>query len=240
VDREAGPLALAASILPGLLLLLQTAPSPAPPPPAPEWPPLVFVSPQTEQKRPELGRVRDRLLAAIRARRPAAVRRFLAKTIRDQDEPTPVDDILASFGPLTPDTPLSEEWRALEQALASGGVLRGGVYVLPFIEADAGRWRSRTERLFVAGRDVPVRADAEPGAEVVQRVSNALVQEAVGVPTRAGAAGAACPDWTPVVGPERRLAWICTTDTRPVSGLYYAFTRAGGAWLLTRIYALPE
>jgi hypothetical protein len=74
----------------------------------------------------------------------------------------------------------------------------------------------------------------------VQRVSNALVQEAVGVPTRAAPDGSACADWTPVVGPGRRLVWICTADTRPVSGLYYAFTRAGGAWKLTRIYSLPE
>jgi AcrR family transcriptional regulator len=224
-----------------LTLLLLPAPAPAvPQAPAPEWPPVVFVSPRTEQRHPELGRVRDRLLAAIRARRLDAVRRLMAKTIRDQDDDAPVDEILASFGPLTRDTPLGDEWRALEQALAVGGVLRDGVYVLPFIEADAGRWRPRFERLFVAGQDVGVRAEPDAAADVVQRVSNALVQEAVGVPTRAGTAGSACADWTPVVGPERRLVWICTSDTRPVSGLYYAFTRARGAWLLTRIYSLPE
>ena len=112
--------------------------------------------------------------------------------------------------------------------------------MLPFIERDAPAWRARTARLFVAGENVGVRTEPDATAPLVARVSHALLQEAVGVPTRPGAAGSACPDWTPVIGPERRLAWVCTTATRPVSGLYYAFARAGGAWQLTRIYSLPD
>ena len=49
----------------------------------------------------------------------------------------PVEEVLASFGPLEPGAPLPEEWRALEQALRLGGVLRDGLYVLPFIEREA-------------------------------------------------------------------------------------------------------
>ena len=224
----------------GLLLLLQAAAPGASAPPAPDWPPVSFTAPRIEQRHPELGRVRDRLLAAIRDRRVDRVRALMAPIVKDQTDDVPVDEVLASFGPLARDTPLGDEWRALQQALAAGGVLRDGAYVLPFIEAEAGRWRSRSERLFVAGRDIAVRAEPHAAADVVRRVSNALVQEAVLVPTRAGAAGSACPDWTPVAGPMSRLVWICTTDTRPVSGLYYAFTRTGGAWKLTRIYSLPE
>ena len=207
---------------------------------APDWPPASFTAPRVEQQHPELRRLRDRLLSAIRERRADRVRVLMAPTIRDQDADVPVDDVLASFGPLESGTPLGDEWRALEQALRLGGVLRDGAYVLPFIERDAATWRSGTARLFVAGDEVPVRIEPDTAAAVVQRVSNALLQEAVRVPPRAGAAGSACPDWTPVIGPERRLLWVCTTDTRPVSGLYYAFTRAGGAWKLTRIYSLPE
>jgi len=164
----------------------------------------------------------------------------MAPTITDQDDKVQVDEILASFGPLEAGAPLPEEWQALEQALRLGGVLRDGVYVLPFIEREAPAWRAGTARLFIAGENVAVRAEPEPSAPEVTRLSYALLQEAVGVPTRAGAAGSACPDWTPVIGPERRLVWVCTTATRPVSGLYYAFTRAGGAWKLTRIYSLPD
>jgi len=234
----------------GLLLLLQTAaPIAAGQSPAaqstaaraaPDWPPASFTAPRSEEQHPELRRLRDRLLAAIRDRRIDRVRVLMAATIRDQDADVPVDDVLASFGPLTGGTPLGDEWRALEQALRLGGVLRDGAYVLPFIERDAATWRMGTARLFVAGHEVPVRIEPDTAADVVRRVSNALLQEAVRVPPRPGAAGSACPDWTPVIGPERRLLWICTTDTRPVSGLYYAFTRAGGAWKLTRIYSLPE
>jgi hypothetical protein len=164
----------------------------------------------------------------------------MAPTIRDQDVDVPVQDILDSFGPLERGAPLPGEWQAVEQALRLGGVLRDGMYVLPFIEREAAAWRAGSARLFVAGESVGVRAGPDTTAPPVARVSRALVQEAVGVPTRAGVAGSACPDWTPVVGPERRLVWICTTDTRPVSGLYYAFARAGRAWKLTRIYSLPE
>lgn len=225
----------------GLLLLLQAA-APAAAAPAPDWPSIAFTAPRIEQQHPELRRVRDRMLAAIRDRRVDRVRALMAPTIRDQDVDVPVQDVLDSFGPLEPATPLPEEWRALEQALRLGGVLRDGVYVLPFIEREAPAWRAGTARLFIAGENVVVRTEPEPTATEVTRVSYALLQEAVGVPTRAGAAGAACPDWTPVIGPGRRLVWVCTTATRPVSGLYYAFTRnrAGGVWRLTRIYSLPE
>ena len=79
----------------------------------------------------------------------------------------PVDEVLASFGPLEPGAPLPEEWQALEQALRLGGVLRDGVYVLPFIEREAPAWRAGTARLFVAGENVGVRAEPEPTATVV-------------------------------------------------------------------------
>ena len=186
----------------GLLLLLQAAAPGASAPPAPDWPPVSFTAPRIEQQHPELGRVRDRLLAAIRDRRVDRVRALMAPTIRDQDDDVPVDEILASFGPLARDTPLGDEWRALEQALRLGGVLRDGAYVLPFIERDAAAL-AVAHRAALRGR--PRRRGARRTrcrrATWCARVSNALVQEAVGVPTRAGAAGSACPDWTPVVGP---------------------------------------
>jgi hypothetical protein len=236
-------------VLAGLLLLLQAAPpvQPAGPPgapgaaaAAPEWAALVFAPPAIERRQPELRRLRDRMLAAIEARRLAGVRALMAPTIRDQTEEVAADEILASFGPLTPGQPLPEEWQALEQALRLGGVVRDGLYVVPFIEPDAPRWKPRIERLFIAGPDIPLYSEPDPSAAVVTRVSYALVQEAVGMPTRPGAAGSACPDWTAIVGPEHRLAWVCTTSTRPVSGLYYAFARVGRAWKLTRIYSLSE
>ena len=135
----------------------------------------------------------------------------MAPTIRDQDDDVPVAEVLESFGPLESGTPPGEEWLALEQALRLGGVRRGNLYVVPYIERDAPRWKAGYARLFVAGRDVPVRGTADPDGADIARVSHALLQEAVGVPTRAGAAGSACPDWTPVIDPERMLAWVCTT-----------------------------
>ena len=229
----------------GLLLLLQTAAPIAAAHTssvraAPDWPQISFTAPRIEQQHPELRRLRDRMLAAIRDRRVDRVRALMAKTIRDQDVDMPVQDVLDSFGPLEQGAPLSDEWQALEQALRLGGILRDGVYVLPFIEREAPAWRAVTARLFVAGENVGVRTEPDTTAPLVARVSRALLQEAVLVLPRPGAAGSACPDWTPVIGPERRLAWVCTTATRPVSGLYYAFARAGGVWRLTRIYSLPE
>ncbi len=207
---------------------------------SPSWPPFTLTPPAVERAEPALGRLRDRLLAAIRERRLAGVREMMAPTIRDQDTDVAAQEVLDSFGPLEPGTPPGDEWQALEQGLRLGGVRRGSLYVVPYIERSAALWKDRHERLFIAGRDVAVHADADPAAAVVTRLSHALVQEVVGVPTRAGAAGAACPDWTPILDAERRLAWVCTTDTRPVSGLYYAFARTGGAWKLTRVYSLPD
>ena len=225
--------------LSGLLLLLQAVAPSAPASPT-AWPPVSFTAPRLERQRPELRRLCDRMLAAIRDRRVDRIRALMAPTITDQDDKVPVDEILASFGPLEPGAPLPEEWQALEQALRLGGILRAGVYVLPFIEREAPSWRAGTARLFVAGEDIGIRSEPELTAPLVTRLSYSLLQEAVGVPTRPGATGSACPDWTPVVGPEHHLVWVCTTATRPVSGLYYAFTRAGGAWKLTRIYSLSD
>jgi hypothetical protein len=213
---------------------------PAPPAAASSWPPLTLAPPQIERTDPALARLRDQLLAAIRERRLDGVRALMAPTIRDQDVDVPAQDVLDGFGPLEPGTPPGDEWQALEQGLRLGGVRRGNVYVLPYIERSAAQWKARPERLFIAGRDVAVRANADPTATVVTRVSHALVQEVIDVATRAGAAGAECPDWTPIFDAEHMLAWVCTTDTRPVSGLYYAFARTGGGWKLTRVYAIPE
>ena len=217
-----------------MVLAAQSAATPAP------WPPLTFTPPEIERKDPALARLRDRMLAAIRARRLDRVRALMAPTIRDQDTDVPQADILEGFGPLEPGQAPGEEWQALEQALRLGGFRQGGLYIVPFIERDAPRWKPRIERLFIAGRDVAVRATAEPDGAVVARVSNALVQEAVGTPTHPGEPGSACPDWTPLLDADHRLAWVCTNATRPVSGLYYAFARVGGAWKLTRIYSLAE
>ncbi len=214
----------------------QTTPAAA----AARWPPLTFTPPNVERTDPALARLRDQLLAAIRDRNVAAVRALMAPTIRDQDDEVPAAEILESFGPLAAGAPLGDEWQSLEQALRLGGVRRANLYVVPFIERDAPKWKDRLERLFIAGRDVAVRSNAEPEASVVSRISHALLQESVGVATRPGEPGAACPDWTPVLDAERMLAWVCTTDTRPVSGLYYGFARVGAAWKLTRIYSLPD
>lgn len=208
------------------------------------WPPLTFIPPQIERRDPSLTQLRDRLLTAIRERRLADAEAFFAPTIRDQEDEVPGAEVLASFGPLAPGEPLGEEWQALEQALRLGGIRRGNLYVVPYIERDASKWKDRLERLFVAGRDVPIRGNADPEASVVSRVSYGLLQESVGVATRPGEPGAPCPEWTPVLDAEKMLAWVCSTDTRPVSGLYYAFARVGTAkaasWKLTRIYSLPD
>ena len=228
------PVVAVGRLVVALVIAAQSATTLAP------WPPLTFTPPDVERTDPALARLRDRLLSAIRDRRVDRVRALMAPTIRDQDTDVPQAEVLEGFGPLSPDAPPGEEWLALEQALRLGGFRRGNLYVVPFIEREAPRWKPRIERLFIAGGDVPVRATAEPDGAVVARVSHALVQEAVGMPTKAGDPGSACPDWTPILDAERRLAWVCTNATRPVSGLYYAFARVGGAWKLTRIYALPE
>jgi hypothetical protein len=207
---------------------------------AASWPALTLNPPNIERADPALARLRDLLRDAIRERRLDAVKALMAPTIRDQDTDTPVDDVLASFGPLEPGAPLGDEWLALDQALRLGGVRRGNLYVLPYIERSAAQWKDRAERVFIAGRDVAIRAHADPSAPVVARVSYGLVLEAPTVSNRAGEAGAECPDWTPVFDAEQMLAWVCTTDVRPVSGLYYTFTRFAGGWKLTRIHSLAD
>ena len=101
-------------------------------------------------------------------------------------------------------------------------------------------FRGATVAALIDDRDVAIRAHADPSAPVVARVSYGLVLEAPTVSNRAGEAGAECPDWTPVFDAEQMLAWVCTTDVRPVSGLYYTFTRLAGGWKLTRIHALAD
>ena len=226
-------------MLPTLLLILQVAAPAAGTPLAPDsrLAAADVCATPIERRDPALARVRDRMLAAIRERE-LDLRALMAPRIRDQTT-MPVAEVLESFGPLEPGKPPGEEWLALEQALRLGGVRRGNLYVVPYIERDAPRWKEGYARLFIAGRDVPVRGTADPDGAIIARVSHAPLQEAVGVPTRAGAAGSACPDWTGR-DPERMLAWVCTTDTRPVSGLYYAFSRVGSARKLTRIYSIAE
>jgi hypothetical protein len=240
VVRALPPIVAAALLALGASGAAQTRPTSSPAASADAWPPLTFTPPQIERRDPALAQLRDRLLAAIRDRRLADVKAVFAPTIRDQDDEVPAAEVLESFGPLEPGAPLGDEWQALEQALRLGGVRRGALYVVPYIERDAPRWKERTERLFIAGRDVPIRGNADPAGSVVARVSHVLLQEAVGVATRPGQPGAECPDWTPVLDAEKLAAWVCTTDTRPVSGLYYAFARVGASWKLTRIYSLPD
>lgn len=236
------PRALLAVAVAALLTIEPAGAAQAPPvsPPAAPWPSLTLNPPNIERTDPALARLRTLLLDAIRERRLDAVKALMAPTIRDQDADTPVDDVLASFGPLEPGTPLGDEWQALDQALRLGGVRRGNLYVLPYIERSAAQWKGRHERTFIAGRDVAIQANADPSAAVVARLSYALVQEAPTVSNRAGAPGAACPDWTPVIDGERMLAWVCTTEVRPVSGLYYTFTRFAAGWKLTRIHSLAD
>lgn len=224
-----------AVVLSSALILGQSTPRDAR-----RWPALTLHPPNIERTDPALARLRDLLRDAIRERRLDAVKALMAPTIRDQDTDTPADDVLASFGPLEPGAPLGDEWLALDQALRLGGVRRGNLYVLPYIERSAAQWRDRPERVFIAGRDVAIRAHADPSAPVVARVSYGLVLEAPTVSNRAGEAGADCPDWTPVFDAEQMLAWVCTTDVRPVSGLYYTFTRVAGGWKLTRIFSLAD
>jgi hypothetical protein len=233
IRRFAGTAVVALSTA-ATLFAQSSAPAPA------RWPPLTFTPPNVERTDPALARLRDQLLAAIRDRNLDAVRALMAPTIRDQDDDAPAAEIIESFGPLQAGTAPGEEGQALEQALRLGGVRRGTYYVVPYIERDAPKWKDRVERLFIAGRDVAVRSNADPDASVVSRVSHALLQEAVGVANRPGEPGAACPEWTPIFDAEHMLAWVCTTDTRAVSGLYYSFTRVGGAWKLSRIFSLPD
>jgi hypothetical protein len=123
---------------------------------------------------------RDRPLAAIRDRRrsgPADGAHY-----HDQTD-APVDEILASFGPLAGGAAAAEEWQAPEQALRLGGILRDGVYVLPLSARCAGG--GGTARLFVAGEtSMSARARSPPRPR--HPPSRALVR-GVGEPTRPGA-----------------------------------------------------
>jgi hypothetical protein len=196
--------------------------------------------PDTERTQPELGRLRDHLLAAIRERRVDAVRALMKPTIVDQDADVPAEDVLASMGPLTVGQPLSDEWRAFEQALGLGGVFRDGRYVLPFIEPHVHGWPSREEHLFVAGRDVAVRHEPRLASPVMTRLTYALVVDAVLSPERPGDPASACAAWSAILLPDRQRGWICSPYVRHVSGLYYAFERVDGAWKLARVYSITQ
>jgi hypothetical protein len=200
-------------------------------------PRLSLPRPGIERREPELRRFRDGLLAALRERRLPTLRDAIAPTVVDQDTEVPRQEILAALGPLTPGQPLPPEWRALEQALELGGVRRGEAYVVPYMEAAVEQWKPRLERLFVAGRDVALHRDADAASPIVARLSDTLVLEAPLVSVQE-TPGAACRHWTPVLLDGRAARWICTASTRPISGPYYAFTRAGGAWRLTRIWSI--
>jgi len=245
VDRKTRALAL---IVPALVALglarvpgrgmaaAQSAPAAA------RWPLLTLTPPDLEARDAELARVRDRLLAAIAARDLAAVRALMAPTLRDQDADVPVDDVLATMGPLAsmsdPLVPLSEEWRALEQALRLGGVRIGSRYVVPFMARAVGTRRSAATEVFVAGRDVGVRDEASSAAPIVARVSNAVLEGALVNDAATPDDVSGCRSWTGVVMPAAEVGWVCAADTRPMVGLYYDFERIDGAWRLVRLWAL--
>jgi hypothetical protein len=196
--------------------------------------------PDAEHREPELGALRDRLLAAIRDRRADVVRGAMAAQVIDQDTPAPAEAIVAAFGPLTPGAPLPDEWRAFEQALRLGGVLRDGRYVLPYIEPHVAGWQSRREHRFVAGREVAVRAEPDPAGPVLARLSYTLIAEAPLRSDRRGDQAAGCATWVAVALEGGGTGWICAAETRHVSGLYYAFERIAGAWTLTRLYSILQ
>lgn len=200
---------------------------------------LTLVAPGAERRDPELARLRARLLAAIRDRRAGVVRAAMAAQVVDQDTPASADAVIAAFGPLAPGAPLPDEWRAFEQALRLGGVVRDGRYVVPYIEPHVAGWQSRREHRFVAGRGVAVRAEPGTSAPVVTRLSFTLIAEE---PLRSDRRGveASCPTWVAVALEGRGTGWICATHARHVSGLYYAFERIDGAWTLTRLYSILQ
>jgi hypothetical protein len=235
VDRKAGPLALAFACIVILVTAGQTLPAAA----NQTIPPTALVPPGVERREPELARLRDRLLAAIRNRRPDVVRAVMAAHVVDQDTPAPADAVLAAFGPLTPGTPLPDEWRAFEQALRLGGVVRDGRYVVPYIEPEVAGWQSRRAQRFVAGRGVAVRAAPAITAPVIERLSYTMIAEE---PLQADRPGdpASCPAWIALSRDGGGAGWICAVHTRHASGLYYAFERIGGAWTLTRLYSILQ
>ena len=113
--------------------------------------------------------------------------------------------------------------------------------MLPFIEREAPAWRAGTARLFVAGENVGVRAEPETTAPArhprLARAgpggggrADASRRRRIGVPGLDARGRSRAPRW----------CGSAPTETRPVSGLYYAFARVGGAWKLTRIYSLSE
>jgi hypothetical protein len=205
---------------------------------APSFRPLpILAPPDAERHDRELAALRARLLAAIRERRPDAVRAAMAPEVIDQDTPVPADQVMAAFGPLAPGEPLPDEWRALEQALQLGGVVRDSRYVLPYIEIHVAGWQSRREHRFVAGAGVAVRSAPDLSAGVIARLSHTPIAEDPRRADRRGDPASACPSWT-AVAIDGRTGWICTIHSRHLSGLYYAFERTDGAWRLARIYSV--
>ena len=177
----------------------------------------VFASPRSSSEHPELGRVRDRCWRRSAIAGLDRVRALMAQTIRDQDDDVPVDEVLASFGPLEPGAPLPARsgWRSSRRCASAASCATASTSCRSS-SAMRRRWRPARRGCSSPASDVAVRAERRSARRRSSpRVSHALLQEAVGVPTRAGAAGSACPDWTPVIGPERRLAWVCTTDDAP-------------------------
>ena len=209
-------------------------------PPAPSPHSRTLAPPGAEGREPELAALRDRLLAAIRARRADVVRGAMAAQVVDQDTPAPADAILAAFGPLTAGAPLPDEWRAFEQALQLGGVSRDGRYVLPYIEPHVAGWQSRREHRFVAGHEVAVRAEPGPAGRVLARLSYTLIAEAPLRSDRRGDPASGCATWVAIALDGRGTGWICAADTRHVSGLYYTFERIDGAWTLTRLHSILQ
>ena len=199
----------------------QTGPTPAPSSPAPQPGPAAGdrALAGADAESPGHRALRSRVGSAPRApprcdprsagRRCAAL---MAQTIRDQDADGRSRTSWRASARL-PGAPLADEWQALEQALRLGGVRRDGPTCCRSSSAIAPRVEGRDERLFVAGRGVAVRAEPDRRRPWSTRVSHALVQEALGVPTRAGAAGVGVPGLDARLGPERRLAWVCTTAT---------------------------
>ena len=222
------------------LVLLALGVAPALAQDAMRGPSSALVPPGIERAHPELARLRERLLAAIAARRVDAISAAMAPTIRDQDEDVPADELVRGFGALVPGEPLTEEWEAFEQALRLGGVLGDGRYVVPFIEPHVAGWQSRREHLFVAGRSVAVRSAPDPAAPILTRLSYAFVVDAVLTPRQPGPPGSTCTSWAPLAMPEGGLGWVCATYIRHVSGLYYGFERVDGAWKLTRVWSVTR
>jgi hypothetical protein len=170
---------------------------------------------------------RERLRAAVAARDTAALVAAIDPNVRISfGDEGGIADFRSQWALGAPDSPL---WRELETVLGLGGSFRGdSIFTAPYVFSTWPDELDAFESVAIVGRDVALRSAPRPDADVLARVSYAvLALPSGGTAPREHAEG-----WLAVRAPGGQTAYVAMDFVRQPLDYRAIFSRKDGTWKL--------